>query len=60
MNTFIASQFSYCRFVWMFHDGALNNLIEKTHERALRLVYRNETFISFDDLLKRDKSMSIQ
>ena len=37
----------------------MNNRINKIHERALRLVYKNETFLSFDELLKRDRSVSI-
>ena len=59
MKAFIKSQFSYCLLVWMFHSRTLNNRINKIHERALRLVYKNETFLSFDDLLKRDRSVSI-
>ena len=59
MKAFIKSQFSYCPLVWMFHSRTLNNRINKIHERALRLVYKNETFLSFDDLLKRDRSVSI-
>ena len=59
MKAFITSQFSYCPLVWMFHSRTLNNRINKIHERALRLVYKNETFLSFDDLLKRDRSVSI-
>ena len=59
INAFITSQFSYCPLVWMFHSRSLNNLINKIDERALRLVYKNERFLSFDDLLKRDKSVSI-
>ena len=43
----------------MFHSKTLNNRINKIHERALRLVYKNETFLSFDDLLKRDRSVTI-
>ena len=43
----------------MFHDRTLNNRINKIHERGLRLVYKNETFLSFDNFLKRDKSVSI-
>ena len=42
-----------------FHGRTLSNRINKIHERALRLVCKNETFISFDDLLRRDKSVSI-
>ena len=37
----------------------MNKRINKIHERALRLVYKNEPFLSFDDLLKRNKSVSI-
>ena len=59
MKDFIASQFSYCPLVWMFHSRTLNNRINKIHERALRLVYKNETFLSFDDILKRNKSVPI-
>ena len=53
MNAFITSQFFYCPFVWIFHK-ILNNRINKIHEKALRLFYKNKTFLSFDDLLKRD------
>ena len=59
MNVFITSQFSYSPLVWMFHSRTLNNQINKIHERALRPVYKNETFLSFNDLLKRNKSVSI-
>ena len=59
MKAFITSQFSYCPLVWMFHSRTLNNRINKIHERALRLVYKTQTFLSFDDLLKRDKSVRI-
>ena len=58
-NVLITSQFSYCPLVWMFHSRTLNNQINKIHKKALWLVYKNETFFSFDDLLKRDKSVSI-
>ena len=44
MNAFTTSQFSYCPLVWMFHSRTLNNRINKILEKALRLVYKNETF----------------
>ena len=44
----------------MFHSSTLNNRINKIYEKALGLVYKNETLLSFDDLLKRDKSVTIQ
>ena len=60
MNAFIKSQFSYCPLVSMSHNKTMNNRINKIHEKALRLVYKDETNLSLDDLLKKDKSGSIQ
>ena len=37
----------------------VNNRIDKIHEKALRFVYENKTKLSFDDMLKNDKSVSI-
>ena len=59
MNAFITSQFSYYLLVWVFHSRTLDNQINKIHEKPLRLVHKNETFSSFDELLKRDKSLRI-
>ena len=53
MSAFITSQFSYCALVWMSHSKTMNNRINKIHEEALRLVYKDETNLSFDDLLKK-------
>ena len=58
MKAFIESQFSYCPLVWMFHNRQLNNRINRLHERALRLVYKNSQ-LSFEELLKKDNSFSI-
>ena len=58
MNAFVYSQFSYCPLVWMFHSRAINNRINRIHERALRIVY-NDIFSSFDQLLLKDKSFTI-
>ena len=59
MNAFITSQCSYCPLVWMFHCRNLNNEVTKFMKKTLRLVFKDETFFSFDDLLKRGKSVSI-
>ena len=56
MKTFIISQFSYCPLVWMFHS---RNTEDEIHERTLRLVYDDSPYLSFDDLLIKDKSVSI-
>ena len=43
MKAFLNSQFGYCLFVWMLHNRTLNNKINRIHERALRIVYRDKT-----------------
>ena len=58
MRSFIMSHFSYCPLIWMFHDRAANSRINKIHERALRIVYR-ETESSFNELLAKDNSVSV-
>ena len=61
MKAFIESQFNYCPLVWMFHNRTINNRINRLHERALRLVYKDEIVnnISFKDLLDKDGAVRI-
>ena len=59
MNDLITCQFSCCRLVWMCHSRTMNHRINKIHEKTLRLVYKDEKNLSLDDLLKKDKSVSI-
>ena len=59
MKAFIISQFLYCPLAWMFHSRTMNNGINALHEKALRLAYTNKSNLSFDDLLKEDKSVKI-
>ena len=58
MKSFIQSQFGYCPLIWMCHNRQLNNRINRIHERSLRVVYR-DNLSSFDDLLYKDKSVSV-
>ena len=58
MKAFIESQFGYCPLIWMFHSRTLNNRINKLHERALRLVYK-DPYASFQELLDKDKTVTI-
>ena len=37
MKSFITSQFNYCPIIWMYCQRKSNNLINRIHERALRL-----------------------
>ena len=58
MKTFITSQFNYNPLVWMFHNRTLNNKINRLHERALKLVYKDER-LNFQEMLDRDNSITI-
>ena len=58
MRSFIESQFNYCPLVWMFHSRTIHNKINKLHERALRIAYKDKSS-TFEELLKKDKSFSI-
>ena len=53
MKSFISSQFRYCPMLWMNHSRALNIKINRIHERALRLVYRDKKS-TFEELLNKD------
>ena len=44
--------------MWMMHSRSLNNRINRIHERALRLVYKDEVS-SFSKLLDKDKLFTI-
>ena len=57
LKTFIESQFSYCPLVWMFCSTTTNKKINRIHERALRIVYRDYVS-SFEELLYKDKSLT--
>ena len=42
----------------MFHEREINYKMNKIYERALRIVY-NDTFMSFEELLVKDKTFTI-
>ena len=48
--------FGYCTLVWMFHDRTPNNRINRIHESALRIMYRDKKS-SFTKLLQEDNTM---
>ena len=58
MNAFIIFQFGYCSFVWMFHDRLLNKKINKIHERALRIAYK-DSCSNFEELSTKANSVTI-
>ena len=57
-KSFIESQFNYCPLAWMFHHRHTNRKINRLHERALRMVYSDDTS-TFEDLLNKDGSVTI-
>ena len=58
MNAFITSQFNYCPIIWMFCQRKSNNLINRIHERALRIAFNDYTS-DFESLLRKDDSVTI-
>ena len=58
MKSFILSQFNYCPLVWMYCQRRSNHLINRIHERALRIAYNDYTS-SFESLLERDHTVTI-
>ena len=58
MTTFIESHFNYCPLTWMCHSRTINDKINKLHERALRVVYKDHS-LTFRQLLEKDNSFTI-
>ena len=58
MKSFEILQFNLCPLIWMFRSRALNNIINKLHERALRLVLQNKN-LSFNELTKLGNAVTI-
>ena len=58
MSAFSNFQFNYCPVIWMCHSRALNNKINRLHERCLRMIY-NDITSTFKELLEKDNSVSI-
>ena len=58
-NSFINVQFSYCSLIWMFHDRSLNAQLNKIHERALRIAYK-DTHADYEALLNLDNAVSLR
>ena len=58
MNAFFKLQFNYCPMIWMCCNRSLNNKIDRSHERSLRIAYSDKT-LDFRELLEKDGSVSI-
>ena len=53
----IKPQFAYFHLVWMFCFEKSNNLINKVHDRALKLIYQDNS--NFEVLLEKQHGFSI-
>lgn len=51
------AQFHYCHLVWTSHSRNLNNKVNRTKERPLRIVY-NDNKLNFKEALQRDHSFT--
>ena len=58
LKAFIESQFEYCPLTWMFHGRRAISKISRIHERALRIVCKNNVLL-FEELLELDESFKI-
>ena len=58
MKAFVIPQFNYCPLIWMFHNRALNNRINKIHEQALQPVCQNRN-LSFIGQRELDNAVAI-
>ena len=51
-------QFNHCPLVWICNSRKMQNRINKLHERALRVVYKNKN-LTFEQLLEKDQGYTI-
>ena len=58
ITSIFESQFAYCPLVWMFCSRSLNGNINTLHERAMRILYKDD-ITNFQDLLIKDGSETI-
>ena len=59
MKAFVSFQFFYCPLTWMFHSRKMEHRINSIHKRALKLVYQDSPDLTFQELLAKDKSVSV-
>ena len=58
-NSFILTNFNYCPFIWMFCGKTTNDMVNRVHKRALRVLL-NDYDYSFEELLHKNEEVTIQ
>ena len=56
LNSIVKFQFSYCSLVWIFCSRTSNSLINKVHERTLRVIL-NDHESDFETLLQNNNDV---
>ena len=54
----IKCQFGFCPLIWMFSSRKVNNIINRIHERFIRIV-SGENESNFENLLEKNKEIAI-
>ena len=55
MKTIVLANLNYCPLIWMSSSKPGDNEINRTHERALRVLYENDN-LSFDTCLIKEEN----
>ena len=59
MKTLVSSQFFYCPLICMFHIRKMEHSIKRIHKRALNIFHEDSHDHAFQELLAKDKSVSV-
>ena len=57
-SSFILTNFNYCPLIWMFCGKTTNDMVNRVHKRALRVLL-NDYDSSFEELLHKNKEVTI-
>ena len=58
LSSFVHSHLAYPPLVWMFYNRTMDKKINKVQERALRILYDNDT-LTFLELLEMDGAFTV-
>ena len=56
-NAVVKSQFNYCHPVWIFCSRTSNNMTNRVHERALRVLLGDDLFQNNKDICSHHKNV---
>ena len=57
-QSFVACNFNYCPLVWHFCGKVNNSKLEKIHERALKIIYKDYDS-SYEELISKSNSSTL-